>query len=118
VNSFKLTIGNQNLDTFGTPKDFVWTGGLQEKVALEVPGIPTPAVAEGPFAIFKFVAEKGEPGQLSGPNYNFAIKVVHTVGRETGSPQMLKLQINAGAASRLFQGGSLGRLGCTSKTGQ
>ena len=118
VSSFKLTIGSQSMNAFGTPKEFVWNGDPQERIKLEVPEVPQPAVTEGPFAIFKFVAEKGEPGQLSGPNYNFMIKVVHTVGRETGNPPMLKLQINAGAASRLFQGGSLAKLGCTPNTGQ
>ena len=117
VNSFDLMIGSQRLSAFETSKDFVWTGDPRERVQLNVPEAP-PAVKEGSFDIFKFVAETGENGQLSGPNYSFMIKVIHALGRETRNPPMLKLVINAGAASPLFQGGSLGRLGCTPKIEQ
>ena len=57
--SFKLTIGSQNLDSFGAPKALVWTGSPQEKVTLEVPGFPT-AAEDGSFAIFKFVVDVGK----------------------------------------------------------
>jgi type VI secretion system protein ImpL len=114
VNAFNLTIGNQSLNGFGQPKDFVWRGDAQETVQLSVPGVG-PAAKEGSFDIFRFAAEVGDPGEVSGQNYTFSVPV--NVGRATPSSPRLKLVINAGPATVLFRSPP-GNLGCTPKVGQ
>ena len=115
VNSFNLTIGNQSLTAIGISKDFVWRGDLQGSVQLVANG-NAPVVQSGPLAIFKFVVDNADPGQLSGQKYTFPIPVV--VGRERPDSPRLKLVIEAGAATMLFQGRAWGTLGCVAKVGQ
>ena len=115
VNSFNLMIGNQSLTAIGIPKEFVWRGDPQENVQLVANG-NAPVGQSGPFAIFKFVVVNADQGQLSGEKYTFPIPVV--VGRETPTSPRLKLSIEAGAATVLFQSRPWGTLGCVAKVGQ
>jgi hypothetical protein len=115
VNSFSLAIGTQTLNSFGSSKDFVWRGDSQESVQL-VANNNAPVGQTGSLDIFKFVAVNADPGQLGGQRYVFPIPVV--VGRELPSSPRLRLSIEAGAATPLFQSGSLARLGCTPRVGQ
>ena len=115
VNSFNLTIGTQSLNAFGTSKDLIWSGDPQGSVQLLANG-NTPVVQSGSFDIFKFVAVNADPGQMSGQRYIFPIPVV--VGRVLPTSPRLNLSIDAGAATVLFQSGSLAGLHCTPKVGQ
>jgi type VI secretion system protein ImpL len=115
VNSFNLTIGTQSLNAFGASKDFIWSGDPQGSVQLVANG-NAPVGQSGSFDIFKFVAVNADPGQLTGQKYIFPIPVV--VGRVLPNSPRLNLSIDAGAATVLFQNGSLAGLHCTPKVGQ
>ncbi len=115
VKDFVFTIGNQTLTPTSGPKQFVWRGDPQESVQLSVPGF-SPISASGPLAIFKFVANYAEPGQMTGQRYTFPIPVV--LGRPTPSSPRLRLTIGAADATVLFEPGALGRLGCTASVGE
>ena len=115
VNSFNLTIGKQSLNALGTSKDFVWSGDPQGNVQL-VANSNAPVGQSGSFDIFKFVAVNADPGQLNGQKYVFPIPIV--VGRVLPTSPRLNLSIDAGAATVLFQSGSLAGLHCTPNVGQ
>jgi type VI secretion system protein ImpL len=110
VNSFNLTIGTQSLNAFGASKDFIWSGDPQGSVQLVANG-NAPVGQSGSFDIFKFVAVNADPGQMSGGKYVFPIPVV--VGRVLPTSPRLNLSVDAGAATVLFQSGSLAGLRCT-----
>jgi hypothetical protein len=131
--TFNLLTATASLNTFKSPKSFVWTGDPQERVQLNVSrssqedktGAPEgsrdrslEASKTGSLAIFQFVSDLGEGGQLNGLNYSFDIPMIQALGHQTASEQKLKFVINAGAAGVLFQHGSLANLSCTPKTGQ
>jgi len=128
---FNLLTATESLETFNTPKDFIWMGDPQARVQLsvEVPdfGKPEPEEAKGkplkegksgPLAIFQLVDDLQEDGQLSGPNYTFNVNVIQGLGRHASTEQKLRFAINAGAASLLFERGLLASLPCTAKVGQ
>jgi hypothetical protein len=99
----------------GTSKDFVWSGDPQGNVQL-VANSNAPVGQSGSFDIFKFVAVNADPGQLNGQKYVFPIPIV--VGRVLPTSPRLNLSIDAGAATVLFQSGSLAGLHCTPNVGQ
>jgi type VI secretion system protein ImpL len=120
VDAFALAVGNpsraQSLNLFNERKDFIWTGDPQDSVMLRIHDLS--ALKTGPLAIFQFVSDSEEDGQLSVSSYSFKVELKQQLGHQTTSEQTLKLSINAGAASVLFSRGSLANLGCVAKMEQ